>query len=280
MKHLFAPTVALLALFSVPVASAHEFWIQPSNATPQVGELTRLSIYIGEPFGGLPVVRDQSHFQQFEMIDPNGATTAILGLDGRAPAGLFRAELPGLHVVSYHSHQSLIEHSPEGFEHYIEEDGLEHIAGDMPELEDVFATITEVYSRCAKALILAGDGASIGFDRVIGLELELVPTTDPFRSSAESNSFQLLYQGEACQGALVVAVNRNQPGVRHTARSDDHGGVEFDLEADGTWLVSAVHMVAGDEDTGADWESSWASLTFTRPAMTGAEQMPAPGHED
>jgi hypothetical protein len=33
----------------------------------------------------------------------------------------------------------------------------------------------------------------------------------------------------------------------------------------GAWLVKTVHMVPAPTDTGADWESLWASLTFEIP---------------
>jgi len=37
------------------------------------------------------------------------------------------------------------------------------------------------------------------------------------------------------------------------------------LPRPGVWLVKVVHMVPAPKDTGADWESLWASLTFEIP---------------
>jgi len=40
----------------------------------------------------------------------------------------------------------------------------------------------------------------------------------------------------------------------------------LDLAAGRIWLVKTVHMVPAPADSGADWESLWASLTFEIPA--------------
>ena len=36
----------------------------------------------------------------------------------------------------------------------------------------------------------------------------------------------------------------------------------FRLPKSGAWLIKAVHMVPASRESGADWASQWASLTF------------------
>ncbi len=48
-------------------------------------------------------------------------------------------------------------------------------------------------------------------------------------------------------------------------RSDPPGRATFDVSRGGDWLIAAVHMVPAAPETGATWESFWASLTFHRP---------------
>jgi uncharacterized GH25 family protein len=57
---------------------------------------------------------------------------------------------------------------------------------------------------------------------------------------------------------LVVAINKQKPGEKVTARTDRDGRVRLRLTGAGMWMVKAVHMVPG-----ADFSSYWASLTFT-----------------
>jgi uncharacterized GH25 family protein len=76
---------------------------------------------------------------------------------------------------------------------------------------------------------------------------------------------RIVFERKPLSGALVVAMNRDDPEKQLSARSDEKGRVAFDLPRGGAWLVKAVHMVAAPARSGADWESLWASLTFEVP---------------
>lgn len=283
-------------MLAASAASAHEFWIEVANWRPQVSELVRVHIRVGEQFRGSPVVRDASRFHAFVCVDPQGARTDVVGLDGRDPAGVMRADSPGLHIVAYHGTHRLIEHEPGAFEDYLSHDGLDHLFRGSRETNDSQANesapIREVYSRCAKALVRAGGGASEGFDRVLGLPLEIVPAADPFKpigsgattttssvekgdpEKAPGHPFIVLFRGKPVADVLVVAVNEREPEKRFTGRTDSRGRVELPLAQGGVWLVSCVHMERAEgralevevdgEPVQADFESFWASLTFSR----------------
>lgn len=75
----------------------------------------------------------------------------------------------------------------------------------------------------------------------------------------------LVYEGKPLAGALVVAMNRDEPEKPISARTDKGGGVLLALPRGGVWLVKAVHMVPAPAESGADWESLWASLSFEAP---------------
>ena len=59
-----------------------------------------------------------------------------------------------------------------------------------------------------------------------------------------------------------MAVNRANPKLKLSMRSDKDGRVAFKLPQDGVWLVKAVHMIEAPAGSGAQWASFWASLTF------------------
>ena len=77
---------------------------------------------------------------------------------------------------------------------------------------------------------------------------------------------RLLYEGKPLAGALVMALQRGRPGAVASVRSDSKGRATLKLDRPGLWLIKAVHMIPAPADAGADWESFWASLTFTLPA--------------
>jgi uncharacterized GH25 family protein len=51
---------------------------------------------------------------------------------------------------------------------------------------------------------------------------------------------------------------------RAAARTDSAGRVAFAITKPGLWLIKTVHMIEAPPDSGADWESLWASLTFEK----------------
>ena len=79
---------------------------------------------------------------------------------------------------------------------------------------------------------------------------------------------RLLYQGKPLAGALVMALDTTDAQTPQQVRSDAEGHASFTLPRAGAWLIKAVHMIPAPRDAGADWESFWASLTFSLPPET------------
>jgi uncharacterized GH25 family protein len=100
------------------------------------------------------------------------------------------------------------------------------------------------------------------------LRLELVAETSPKKLRPNRGGplpVRLVYEGKLLAGALVVAMNRDEPEKPISSRTDRSGRVLLALPRGGVWLVKAVHMIPAPAASGADWESLWASLTFEAP---------------
>ena len=262
---LLAAGAAVLAL-AAPLF-AHDFWIEPSTFRPEVGATVGLSLRVGQGFRGDPVPLQPDKVVKFVTVSPSGSETSATGVPGRDPAGRGRITEPGYVLVAYRSNPSSLELPADKFEAYLKEEGLEKIIEVRAKRGDSAKPSKEIYSRCAKALLDAGGGGTTGFDRPLGLRLELVPETSPkkFSSAGGALDVRLLFEGKPLAGALAVAMNRDEPDKRLSARTDKAGRVSLALPRGGAWIVKAVHMVPAPADSGADWESLWASLTFETP---------------
>lgn len=257
--------VAFLAVLPTSAAQAHDFWIEPSSFHPSVPSDLAVSLRVGQNFRGDPVPRDDRRIVKFVLSSAQGER-AIAGLPGADPAGLARIDQAGLLLVAYRSHRTSITLEPEKFEKYLAEEGLERILSIRKKRGEHEKPGREVYSRCAKSLIAAGEGSTPGFDRVLGLTLELVPEKNPQTLPAGGlMPVRLLLEGTPLEGALVMAMNRANPSQRLSARSDPKGRASFRLGQKGVWMIKSVHMVPAPKDADADWESLWASLTFEVP---------------
>jgi uncharacterized GH25 family protein len=256
--------VALVAGCQV-LASAHDFWIEPSTFRVRAGELVKLALRVGHAWEGEPVQRNPARFERFVLVSQAGEAP-VLGSDGAHPAGLTRpGAATGIQVVVYRGVR--VPHRMEGpaFEKYLAEEGLAHVIATRKARGQSALAGREWYSRCAKALIAVGDANVGGHDRLVGMPLELVPEANPYTHMAGAPlPVRVLHGGAPAAGVLVQAVARERPDQAIRAVTDAAGRVRLPLGRSAGWLVKAVHMVPAQGGE-VDWESFWASLTFEIP---------------
>jgi len=253
---------AAVILSIAPPLLAHDMWIDPTTFVPEPGTIVGLRLRVGENLLGDPLPRDPALINEFVFEDGSGRKP-VVGRDGADPAGLLRAATPGLIVVGYRSNPSTIEQTPEKFNQYLKEEGLDTVAALRARRKETGVTTREMFSRCAKSLVLAGPASAGQGDRLLGLPLEIVAERNPYVIAiGQELPFRLTYENRPLPGALVVAINRLNPAEKLRARTDNDGRVRFTLPRGGMWLIKAVHMVPAPAGANAEWASYWASLTF------------------
>jgi uncharacterized GH25 family protein len=262
--------LALLGLFVVGPVLAHDFWIEPSTFRPAQGGRVAVRLRVGQGLQGDPVPREPQRIERFAAVGGMGET-GVPGVPGMDPAGWVSPSSPGLLWIVYDSSHETVQLDSAKFDSYLGEEGLERIRKLRPAANT--GPVKEIYSRCAKSLLSVGDiggKGGTGYDRVLGLELELVAEKNPYAlKPGEELPLRLLYHGKPLDGALLVAIPKSAkaaPDARASARSDRQGRAALRLDRPGVWLVKAVHMVPAPKGSGAEWESLWASLTFELPA--------------
>jgi len=262
-------SLALLLLAVAPL-SAHDMWIEPTTFFPSVGQIVGARLRVGQDLLGDPLPRDPALINQF-VVEDAGGRKPLIGRDGADPAGLLRVATPGLLVVGYFSSPSPVELTAEKFNQYFKEEGLDAVAALRARRKQTGAPARELFSRCAKTLLLSGSPSEKQGDRLLGFTLELVAERNPYALRAgEDLPVRLTYQNRPLAGALVIAMNRLNPAEKQLARTDSEGRVRFKLRPGGMWLIKAVHMLPAPAGANAEWTSFWASLTFElRSANTG-----------
>ena len=259
-------TAATLVAVTGVTLGAHDFWLEPRSYRPEVGKLVALRLLVGQDMLGDPIPRDEGAIERF-VVRQGGSESVIPGRDGSDPAGILRIPGDGLLVVGYQSRPRRIELPREKFEAYLGEEGLDAVAAMFAGAKKQPRVARERFSRSAKALLSSGPTRASQKDQVLGLRLELVAGGNPYAASLRDDMrFTLLYEGAPRPGALVIAINRDDPSAKLSTRSDAHGRVSFRFPRGGVWLVKAVHMVPLPQGQDADWESIWASLTFELPS--------------
>jgi uncharacterized GH25 family protein len=241
---------------------AHDMWIEPTTFSPESGEIVGLKLRVGQNLLGDPLARDSRLIREFIAEDTNGRKP-VVGRDGGNPAGFVRVAQPGLIVAGYHSNPSSVQETAEKFNQYLREEGLDAIAASRARRNESNAPVRELFSRCAKTLLLSGKASKNEGDRTLGFTLELVAERNPYTVRAgEGLPLRLTFENRPLPGALVIAMNRLHRDQKISARTGKDGRVKLQLPPGGMWMVKAVHMTPAPVGANADWQSYWASLTF------------------
>ena len=264
-----------MALWLVPVASpAHEYWLAPSTYRAAPGASIEVRAFAGTGFRGTPNPFAAPRTVRLIVRTDRKRDVAGLAVNGDPRLARFvLADGKGA-SVAFESGFTAIELSGPDFDRYLAAEGLDAPLAARRRAGANLRSARERYRRCAKTWI-SGSDLRRSLDP-FGLPLEIVPLSDPTRGSPLA--VRLVEGGRPLAGALVrawraglapgaggfAASARDSSGPVAQARSDRRGIAVLAIRGAGEWLVSAVHMKPSRDRTQAEWESTWASLTFAR----------------
>ncbi len=252
-----------MLLVCTPLATAHEFWIEPARFQTAPGARVPLTLRVGQEFVGESIPFLPERFVKFVSVGPDGER-AVPGTLGDDPAGQFAASAAGRYSIALvtRPHEVTFD-TGEEFENYLIQEGLERNLPLHRARYQAGKKILETYFRCAKTLIRVGPAPGMPPDRTLGLPLELVAEQLPDMAGRGAHvDLRLDYQGRPLADALVLFMNQAEPRKKFTARTNAEGRVRVTLPRAGVWLANSVHMVKPPFYAKEDWNSLWASLTF------------------
>ena len=220
-----AALAAALAVLAAARPAAHDFWIEPSAFQPAVGSTLGVRLVVGQRFRGDVLPRNPALIARFDFVTDQGSVP-VAGRAADDPAGTVKIEQPGLGLIAYRSLESPLSLEADRFEEYLKEEGLEAVIAARAKQGDSRKPSKELFSRAAKSLVRAGGSGDSGFDRVLGLTLEIVPEKNPYAMAGGGDlPVRLLFEGKPLSGALVAAMPYDAPEKKLSARSDRDGRV-------------------------------------------------------
>ena len=270
------------ALLLATAAAAHEVWLEAPRFRLQPGATVHIRAFVGQNFRGEPWSKKATKIQRLVRYGPSAADSTNLTPQNAAETDTFRTAFtfarPGTHIVLLQSTSSFIELPAKKFTAYLREEGLDYALKLRQENGQTAQPGRETYRRCAKTLVQVGEAAATppatdsACRRVYGLPLEIVPEQNPYRLAADKAlTVRVMRHGKPAVGAAVQVWQR-QPGglptTHYTTRANQNGRVLLRLSGPGPYLLAAVDMSVAPAKLRdrADWQSTWASLTFAGPA--------------
>jgi len=259
-------------------AAAHEFWLESSPAPAAPGDTVGVQAVVGTGFRGELKPYAKTRTVRLQLRTTRDIDLIPVALNGDLAYARFILPDGGGALVSYESNFVPIEIPAARFETYLRTEGLDAAQAARQARGDR-GPGRERYARCAKTWIAGTDAARLL--QPAGLDLEIVPLADPL--AASNVTCQVLFHGRPLAQALVrawrcavigtTAVGRDSVPPVCGNRTDSTGTTTLAATGPGQWLLSTVHMIPST-DPSADWQSVWASFTFTRPARPAASGRP------
>ncbi|GAA4011385.1 DUF4198 domain-containing protein [Hymenobacter fastidiosus] len=263
-------------LVGAATAVGHEFWLLPPRFFVVPGTRLNLHVFVGENFTGARWPGKSNRLTSFVHYAPNDTVdhTKVASQDDTLNTSVELIQ-PGVHLLSFSTNNAFIELEAGQFNAYLKEEGLDQALARRQQRNELAKPGREAYRRCAKTLIQVGRSrpdAVKTYASVAGHPLELVPEQNPYALQVGASlTVRVLADGQPLAGALVQVWQRQpgQPTRIVKLHSNQNGRVLFRLNAAGSYMVSTVRMVPDAGLQSAEWQSTWASLTFGVAGVSG-----------
>jgi uncharacterized GH25 family protein len=263
--------IGLLVCTWIPLASAHDFWLQPSDYWIHSQALDSMTLQVGHgPFRQRSPIAAR-RIVRYEVITPLGAVVDLRGqlqLGEPTKDGDFRLEEPGTHMLVLQTDDRAQAHLPSiRFNDYLQAEGLTPALEMRKQQHRVDDDGSERYSRCAKAIVEVGLANAASHAQVlkpVGLPLEIVPEVNPYDVPRPSTlPVRIIYEGRPLVGALVKLTNLEHDASPFEVRLTDLvGRAVFAMPHSGTWLVNVIWTRPLPPSDEVDFETIFSSLTF------------------
>ena len=250
------------------IAEAHDFWLVPN------------AFHVAE--GGVLEVRGQtsSKFPTSESaVTPDRITEArVIGsgedfrisevsTSGSSLLLRYRPRTAGQRIVAVTIAPRSVRASGPGLKRYIELEGNPTLAaryereGVLPKAD----SITRRYAKYAKTFVEVGRNGPRSFSQPLNQPLEFIPLTDPASLRVgDTLSLRLFYMRQPLADMAVhagVAVDQGDPRDVHLS-TDANGVVRLPLSSAGLWNVRTLYVLPATPQSGADWDSHFATVVF------------------
>lgn len=203
------------------------------------------------------------------LVSPVGRTrltAATAWSRGPDSASVLSVELgdAGTYVIGASTRPREIQLAAPDFNAYLEGDGLPEVLEARRRDNELGKGARERYSKHVKAVFQVGQAPSAAFGTVLGYPAEIVPLDNPYAIVLGTPlRVRCLVDGRPVGNQTVLwgGEQGGQAFTQRSTRTDSDGVAVVTPDRAGRWYVKFIRMVRATE-TGLDYESKWATLTF------------------
>ena len=268
------PIALALALTSALIArsaSAHDYWLEPVVDRIE-GPSAHVTghLWVGEAL--VPEMErgpERARVEVLRVFGVDGMQDRTASLIDATEPPFVQLELPASapHLVHLRRGITRIELPAERFNAYLRSEGLLRAFRERRRLGESEQPGRERYGRCVSALVSPSSEAvpASVFAADTECPIAILPERDPSHLRAGATlGFSVRFQGEPLANVAVDLVQRDAQGDVRSVRvqTDRQGRARVRLPTSGFSVLRTVTMVRA-EVPDAEWESWWASYSFT-----------------
>lgn len=261
-KHFLLPAI----LLTNSVMPVHEFWLQPDKFIYKRGETINIRLREGKNFeeknwtdakdqlnslyfyfGG---VKDKDLLKAFS--DKKGDSIQLALLD------------EGTALISSNFTNTFIEMQADKFNVYLTENGLTEAIEYRKQNNDTNSAGREYFHRSVKTIFQVGTKTDKTYKQKTDLPIDIIPEDHPYNAANDEKfKVKVLFKGEPFANEKVKVSHRlNNMITQIEYTTDEDGDFKFFFTPVGDWMVSTVKIVRLKNDSKAEWQSYWGSLTW------------------
>jgi uncharacterized GH25 family protein len=266
-----AAVLLLVLLVPVAAARAHDFYLIPGDSSPRPGATFDLAMHVSDVFPGQPTAWRTKSTREFFLRDTAGRLDLKADeVAGEPPKARVKLRSAGTAVIALVTDPSYIEIPADHFAEYLRHEGHEEIVRAREEAGAAGSPGLERYTRYVKTLVHGRGRSTDTALATLGLKIEIVPETQPATLRPGGRlPLRVLYEGKPYAGGYLCATHAGH-SAEHDAyawcgRLDAEGRAAVPIRASGWQIVRITRMIPRSGDPKAQWESSWAALTFEVP---------------
>jgi hypothetical protein len=258
------------------VCLAHEFWLQPNKYFFTNSETATIRFNVGEHFTGENWKGNKNKIQQLLHYTPNNSINNISSSLSNAVGDSIKLPITeeGTHMIVFNSTNSYIQLEAEKFTNYLIEDGLlQALAFRKSNGEDTLEG-KEYYQRCVKTIFQCGRTTTNACTKATSLPLDIILGNNPYqiefnpatRELQDKNRFRVCFKSAPLIKHLVKHWYKDATGKVKCDNfyTNKKGWISIQQQK-GVNMVSCVYMERIQQDTSAQWQSYWGSVTFETP---------------
>ena len=259
--------IRTLPLLLLPLTLlAHDTWLIPSTFAPKPGAAVQLRLATSMAFPTSDGAAAPDRVARFTLRTASGSQPVTgYRVEGKFLIAEVTPGQPGHAIAVLETKPRVLVMKPAEFAEYLKEEGAKEVLAARAASGNSEASGRERYRKITKTILCVGEAKDQAFAQPDNLWLEIIPERSTCGLKAgDSLTVRVLFEGKPLAGVHLAAGYEGPTGHNYPVNvlTDAQGRATVRLDRAGAWYVRTHRIIPTQNDSEADWQSAFSTLTF------------------